>query len=52
MKFKVCYLKPKKKGYAKQEAVFFDERDAAHWERHVESLGCTKIETYPVFVNE
>lgn len=52
MKFKVCYLKPKKKGYAKQEAVFYDERDAAQWERYVESLGYMKIETYPVLTNE
>lgn len=52
MKFKVCYLKPKKKGYAKQEAVFYDVRDAAQWERHVKSLGCTKIETYPLLSHE
>tara|TARA_B100000073_G_scaffold330902_1_gene319796 strand:+ start:2616 stop:2765 length:150 start_codon:yes stop_codon:yes gene_type:complete len=49
MKFKVEYLRPKKKGYSKQSAVFYDVRDAMMWERHVKEEGCIESEVLPVF---
>lgn len=49
MKFRVEYLSPKKKGYAKQNAVFFDMRDAMMWEKHVKEEGCIDTEIHPVF---
>jgi hypothetical protein len=50
MKYKVTYLKQKKKGSARQEAVFYDERDALNWEHHVRSLhNCSDIEIVPVW---
>ena len=49
MKFKVEYLLPKKKGYSKQQAVFYDVRDAMLWERHVKEQGCIDTEVLPVF---
>lgn len=49
MKFRVEYLSPKKKGYAKQNAVFYDMRDALMWERHVKEKGCIETEILPVF---
>ena len=33
--YKVNYLKPKKKGYAKHSASFMKIEDAIFWEKHV-----------------
>jgi hypothetical protein len=50
MKFKVVYQQLKKKTFKKQEAVFFDERDAINWEHYVRTLDNTRnIEIHPVF---
>jgi hypothetical protein len=50
MKFKVVYQQMNKKGFKKQEAVFFDERDAINWEHHVRTLDNTRdIEIHPIF---
>lgn len=51
MKFKVTYIQPKKKSgyYSKQNAVFFDIRDAMLWEKHVVANGCTNVEIMPDF---
>jgi len=35
MKYKVQYFKPKKKGLAKHEAVFYNIEDAMRWESYV-----------------
>ena len=35
MMYKVNYLKPKKKGYAKHTASFMKIEDAIFWEQHV-----------------
>ena len=44
MKFKVSYMKPKKKGYYSQQvATFYDERDALNWEHHIRRNGCKEI---------
>ena len=37
MKYKVQYLKPKKKGVAKHEAIFYNIEDAIQWESYVKS---------------
>lgn len=43
MKFEVSYLSPKKKGYAKQSAVFLKIEDAFLWESHVKDRGAKEI---------
>ena len=35
MMYRVNYMKPKKKGYAKQQATFLKIEDAIFWEQHV-----------------
>ena len=35
MMYRVNYLKPKKKGYAKHTATFLKIEDAVFWEQHV-----------------
>lgn len=49
-KFSVVYQQPKNKTgyYSKQEATFFDIRDAMLWERHVKELGCKNVEIVPI----
>ena len=48
-RFSVVYKKEKKSGYwSKQEATFFDVRDAMLWERHVKELGCKNVEIVPI----
>ena len=37
MKFKVMYLKPKKKAYSKQIATFLTIEDAGFWEQMVKT---------------
>lgn len=44
MKFEVIYYKPKKKGFAKQSAVFYQIEDAMWWEEHVKQSGCKEIQ--------
>lgn len=49
-RFSVVYKREKKSGYwSKQEATFFDIRDAMLWERHVKELGCKNTEIVPLF---
>jgi hypothetical protein len=48
-KYAVVYLEPKKKGFSRQEAVFYDLEDAAAWEKHVKTLFNTKTEIVPLF---
>ena len=36
MTYRVNYMKPKKKGYAKQQATFLKIEDAIFWQQHVE----------------
>ena len=44
LRYKVSYLKPKKKGfYSKQEATFLDPEGALLWQEHVEKEGCKNI---------
>jgi len=43
MKYEITYLKPKKKGYAKQSAVFLKIDDAIAWESYVKDQGAKEI---------
>ena len=44
MMYQVNYLKPKKKGYAKQTATFLKIEDAVFWEGVVKKQGATNIQ--------
>ena len=44
MRYSVSYLKPKKKGYAKQTATFLKIEDAMFWENVVKSQGAKEIQ--------
>jgi hypothetical protein len=49
MKYKVQYLKPKKKGLAKHEAVFYNIEDAMRWEYYVKhELNVQNLEIVPI----
>jgi hypothetical protein len=51
MKYKVVYLKPKKKKgvFTQQTAVLETIEDAMFWKNVVELQGCKETEVYPVF---
>jgi hypothetical protein len=50
MKYKVVYLKPKKKNhYSEQTAVFYTIEDAIFWEKMVKQNSCVDVEIVPVF---
>jgi len=49
MKYKVEYLKPKKKGYSNQSAVFFNVTDAFEWQKMVKDNNCINVEVVPMF---
>ena len=44
MMYQVNYMKPKKKGYAKQKATFLKIEDAVFWEGVVKEQGATNIQ--------
>ena len=43
MKYEISYLKLKKKGYAKQTAVFLKIEDAIFWESIIKNQGAKEI---------
>jgi len=47
MKFEITYLKPKKKGYAKQSATFLKIEDCFFWESIIKEQGCKDIVITP-----
>ena len=49
MKFKVMYLKPKKKGFSEQTAVLLSIEDAVFWQDTVKKQGCQNIKIRPIF---
>jgi hypothetical protein len=50
MKFNVTYEKPKKKGFSKQTAVFYNVEDAYQWERYIrEHHSAKNIQILPNF---
>ena len=48
-KYAVIYQEPKKKGFFKHSAVFYDLEDAYRWEQHVNSKLHLKTEIIPLF---
>ena len=44
MKFKVMYLKPKKKGFSEQTAVLLSIEDAVFWQDTIKKQGCQNVE--------
>ena len=44
MMYQVNYMKPKKKGYAKQTATFVKIDDAVFWEKVMTEEGCTDFQ--------
>jgi len=48
-KYAVVYLQPKKKGSAKQQAVFYNLEDASRWEQHINMTQHVKTEIIPMF---
>jgi hypothetical protein len=44
MTYQVQYLKPKKKGFSKQTAVFYRIEDAMFWENYIREQGVKDIE--------
>jgi hypothetical protein len=50
MKFKVQYLKPKKKQiYTEDTATFYNIEDAEFWAKMIGKQGCKDIKILPVF---
>jgi hypothetical protein len=43
MKYKVIYLKPKKKTYVQHTAIFLDLEGAIFWENHIKTQGAKDI---------
>lgn len=42
-------MKPKKKNYSKQTAVFYQIEDALRWEDYVKHQGCEQVEVLAKF---
>ena len=49
MKYAVVWMKNKKKGTARQEAVFYNLEDAALWEQHINKTEHAKTDIIPIF---
>ena len=49
MKYAVVWMKNKKKGTARQEAVFYNLEDAALWEQHINKTQHAKTNIIPIF---
>ena len=49
MKYAVVWMKNKKKGTARQEAIFYNLEDAALWEQHINKTEHAKTNIIPIF---
>lgn len=49
MKYAVVWMKNKKKGTARQEAIFYNLEDAALWEQHIGRTEHAKTDIIPIF---
>ena len=49
MKYAVVWMKNKKKGTARQEAVFYNLEDAVLWEQHINKTQHAKTNIIPIF---
>ena len=49
MKYAVVWMKNKKKGTARQEAIFYNLEDAALWAQHINKTEHAKTDIIPIF---
>jgi len=49
MKYAVVWMKNKKKGQAKQQAIFYNLEDAIMWEQHINKTEHAKTELHPIW---
>ena len=49
MKYAVVWMKNKKKGTSRQEAIFYNLDDAALWEQHINKTEHVKTNIIPIF---
>ena len=49
MKYAVVWMKQKKKGTSRQEAIFYNLEDAALWEQHINKTQHAKTNIVPIF---
>ena len=49
MKYAVVWMKNKKKGTSRQEAIFYNLEDAALWEQHINKTQHAKTNIIPIF---
>ena len=49
MKYAVVWMKNKKKGTARQEAIFYNLEDAALWEQHISKTQHCRTDIVPIF---
>jgi hypothetical protein len=49
MKYAVVWMKSKKKGTSRQEAIFYNLEDAALWEQHISKTQHCRTDIVPIF---
>jgi len=49
MKYAVVWMRNKKKGTSRQEAIFYNLEDAARWEQHINKTQHAKTNIIPIF---
>ena len=49
MKYAVVWMKNKKKGTARQEAIFYNLEDAALWEQHINKTQHCRTDIIPIY---
>ena len=49
MKYAVVWMKQKKKGTARQQAIFYNLEDAALWEQHINKTQHCRTDIIPIY---
>ncbi len=49
MKYAVVWMKSKKKGKSRQEAIFYNLDDAALWEQHISKTQHCRTDIIPIY---
>ena len=49
MKYAVVWMRTKKKGTARQQAIFYNLDDAAQWEQHINRTLHVRTDIIPIF---
>ena len=49
MKYAVVWMKQKKKGTARQQAIFYNLDDAALWEQHINKTQHCRTDIIPIY---